>query len=64
MLYCPQVSEWNMQGLPTDRFSTQNGVLVTKSKRIMLLIDPQSVGKNWINKLERSRDLLVCSFTA
>jgi len=53
------VLEWNVQGLPTDKFSVQNGILVTKASRVLLLIDPQSVGKNWIMKLEAGRDLQV-----
>jgi len=53
------VLEWNVQGLPTDKFSVENGILVTKSQRVVLMIDPQLVGKNWIKKLEGGRDLQV-----
>ena len=27
------VRDWNIQGLPSDAFSTENGVIVTKSSR-------------------------------
>lgn len=35
------VRDWNIQGLPADSFSTENGVLVTRGKRWPLMIDPQ-----------------------
>jgi len=34
--------EWQQNGLPTDDFSTENGVLVTKGLRWALNIDPQT----------------------
>ncbi len=38
---CVQVREWNLQGLPTDSLSVDNGILVTRGSRWALMVDPQ-----------------------
>ncbi len=35
------VREWNLKGLPSDAFSVENGVLVTRGRRWPLMVDPQ-----------------------
>lgn len=35
------VRAWNIQGLPKDDFSTENGVMVSRGSRWPLMIDPQ-----------------------
>jgi dynein heavy chain len=44
------VREWNIDGLPKDDFSTENGVLVMSKGRWPLMIDPQTQGNKWIKK--------------
>lgn len=36
-----EIRQWNYDGLPRDTVSTENAVLVTRSRRWPLMIDPQ-----------------------
>lgn len=36
-----QIASWNNEGLPSDRMSTENAIILLNSARWPLLIDPQ-----------------------
>lgn len=45
-----QIAEWNNEGLPSDRMSTENAVILMNSARWPLIIDPQLQGIKWIKQ--------------
>jgi len=57
-----EIRDWNLQGLPTDAVSINNGVMVMRGKRWPLMIDPQSQGNKWVKKKE-GKDLKSIKMT-
>jgi dynein heavy chain len=53
------VREWNIQGLPADDFSTENGLYGTLGRRWPLMIDPQGQANRWVKNINKDRGLQV-----
>lgn len=45
------IQGWNISGLPKDDTSTENGIIIDKTKRWPLMIDPQSQANKFIKNL-------------
>jgi dynein heavy chain len=56
-----KIRAWNIAGLPTDTFSTENGIILNASRRWPLMIDPQGQANKWIRNLEADNKLQLCS---
>jgi dynein heavy chain len=53
------IRDWNIQGLPADALSSENGLLVTKGRRWPLMIDPQGQANRWIRNMAGSELKIV-----
>ncbi|KAG5306381.1 DYHC protein, partial [Pseudoatta argentina] len=56
------IAQWNNEGLPTDKMSSENATILTNSSRWPLIIDPQLQGIKWI-KNKYGDDLIVLRLT-
>ena len=53
------IRAWQIAGLPVDSFSTDNGIIVSNSRRWPLMIDPQGQANKWIKNMEKANRLAV-----
>ena len=58
-----QIREWNLSGLPRDALSTDNAIIMSKSRRWPLMIDPQGQANKWIRKMEEQHSLDIVKLT-
>ena len=54
-----KIRAWNIAGLPVDSFSVENGMIMSRSSRWPLMIDPQGQANKWIRNLEKDSYLKV-----
>ena len=48
-----EIREWMLAGLPADRLSVENGIVVTKGGRWPLIMDPQGQANRWIKSMNK-----------
>jgi len=58
-----RIRGWNIQGLPTDSFSIDNGIVTSVARRWPLMIDPQGQANKWIKNMEHDSGLLIIKLT-
>ena len=55
--------QWTINGLPSDSFSLDNGIITSTSRRWPLMIDPQGQANKWIKNMEKQNNLHVIKLT-
>ncbi|XP_025152566.1 dynein heavy chain 3, axonemal [Harpegnathos saltator] len=58
-----EIRNWNIQGLPADHFSVENGIIVKNADRWPLMIDPQNQANKWVKNMEKQNGLTVIKLT-
>lgn len=56
------IRNWNNHGLSKDRFSLENGIIVSQSYRYPLIIDPQNQAWKWIENIEKDNGLKIIDY--
>lgn len=51
-----EIDQWKSKNLPNDSFSVDNAIIISKSTRYCLLIDPQNQANEWINNTYKNQD--------
>lgn len=51
------IRAWNIFGLPSDSFSTENAIIFQNARRWPLMIDPQGQANKWVKNMEKANRL-------
>ena len=54
-----QIRDWVINRLPNDSFSIENAIMLSRSNRWPLMIDPQGQANKWVKKMEENNSLKV-----
>ncbi len=57
------VRAWQIDGLPADDFSCENGLLTTMGRRWPLMIDPQGQANRWVRNMYANSNLQIIKLT-
>jgi len=57
-----QITDWQIEGLPSDDHSVQNGIIITRTSKYSLLVDPQGQGLQWLKSREEANGVKVTNF--
>ena len=54
-----EIRSWVIDRLPNDSFSIENGIMLFRSNRWPLMIDPQGQANKWVKKMEENNSLKI-----
>jgi len=54
-----EIRSWVINRLPNDSFSIENAIMLSKSNRWPLMIDPQGQANKWVKKMEENNGIKV-----
>ncbi|KAJ3337634.1 hypothetical protein HDU93_000777, partial [Gonapodya sp. JEL0774] len=58
-----KLRQWELNGLPKDTLSRDNGIIVSSTRRWPLLIDPQGQANKWLRNMEKDSGLDIIKLT-
>ncbi|EAY19693.1 Dynein heavy chain family protein [Trichomonas vaginalis G3] len=58
-----EVLKWNLSGLPRDNMSLENTIIMSKSRRYSLCIDPQGQANRFIRNLNKDNQMEIVKLT-